>query len=183
MTSQDKQMIDQLFQQLRSMQDQSAPQDPEAQRRIADWIRKQPDAPYYMAQLLLLQKESLANAKAEVEQHRATNNPPPNRSIPNQSRHSHTYREAESDFSGQSFLAGAAQVALGVGGGLLLAEFVGDMLGYAFGDHAYSQADSAQADVQSADYQSAEHQNADSGGEGDFFDFFGGDGDWGDFFA
>ena len=162
MNSNDKRMIDQLIRQLRKMEDESAAYDQESADYIESQIRQHPSAPYYMAQLLLLQKESLANAKSEIQQLRNQD------TADWQSQN----REPAND-QGPSFLAGAAQAALAVGGGLLLAEFVGDLLGEAFGEDSYQQFDGV-TDSQFA---------ADSGDIGESFDLFGGDGDWGDFFG
>lgn len=95
MNSQEKTMIDQLFQQLRTMESGSAPIDAEANRHIENHIRQHPTAPYYMTQLLLLQKESLANAKRELEQLRAEN-PYEREAV-----------QRDSWIEGQGFLAGA----------------------------------------------------------------------------
>lgn len=162
MNSQEKTMIDQLFQQLRGMENNSPPIDAEANRRIENHLRQHPTASYYMTQLLLLQKESLANAKRELEQLRSEN---PYEREPVQ-------RDSWIGQEGQGFLAGAAQAALGIGGGLLLAEFIGDLLGSTLGDHGYYHEDGL-TDLQQAQYADTSTEDDDS------FSLF--DSDWGDF--
>lgn len=128
MTNQDRQQIDELFQQLRQMEDDAAPRDPKAEAAIRTHLQRQPAAIYYMTQLLLLQKESLANAKAQLAQAKSQQSS----SVSNTIARPLSHAEA----SGQSFLAGAAQTALGIGGGLLLADFVAGLFGAAFSHDA-----------------------------------------------
>jgi hypothetical protein len=66
---QERQVIDDIFRRLEQVERQ--PRDPEAERYIADKVRRQPYAPYAMAQALFVQEQAFANLNAEVEQLRA----------------------------------------------------------------------------------------------------------------
>jgi hypothetical protein len=66
---QERQVIDDIFRRLEQVAHQ--PRDPEAERYIADKVRRQPYAPYAMAQAVYVQEQALANLNAEVEQLRA----------------------------------------------------------------------------------------------------------------
>jgi hypothetical protein len=66
---QERQVIDDIFRRLEQVAHQ--PRDPEAERFIADKVRRQPYAPYAMAQALYVQEQALLNLNAEVEQLRA----------------------------------------------------------------------------------------------------------------
>lgn len=69
MNEQERQVIDDIFRRLEQVAQQ--PRDPEAERFIADRVRRQPYAPYAMAQALYVQEQALLNLNAEVEQLRA----------------------------------------------------------------------------------------------------------------
>src|SRR5688572_17423107 len=66
---QERQVIDDIFRRLEQVADQA--RDPEAERLIADKVRRQPYAPYAMAQAVYVQEQALVNLNAEVEQLRA----------------------------------------------------------------------------------------------------------------
>jgi len=69
MNDQERQVIDDIFQRLEQVANQ--PRDPEAERLIADRLRRQPYAPYAMAQTIFVQEQALARLQAENEQLRA----------------------------------------------------------------------------------------------------------------
>ena len=69
MNEQERQVIDDIFRRLEQVANQ--PRDPEAERYIADKVRRQPYAPYAMAQAVYVQEQALANLNAELEQLRA----------------------------------------------------------------------------------------------------------------
>jgi hypothetical protein len=65
MNEQERQVIDDIFKRLEQVAQQ--PRDPEAERLISDKIRRQPYAPYAMAQAIFVQEQALTNLNAEVE--------------------------------------------------------------------------------------------------------------------
>lgn len=69
MNDQERQVIDDIFRRLESAAAQ--PREPEAERYIAEKVRRQPYAPYAMAQSLFVQEQALANLNTEVERLRA----------------------------------------------------------------------------------------------------------------
>ena len=64
MNQDERQMLQGLFDRLRDSGNQ--PRDPEAERFIADQIRMQPGAPYYMAQAVLIQEQTMQEAGARI---------------------------------------------------------------------------------------------------------------------
>jgi hypothetical protein len=69
MNDQERQVIDDIFRRLEQVANQ--PRDPETERYIAEKLRRQPYAPYAMAQAVYVQEQALANLNAEVEHLRA----------------------------------------------------------------------------------------------------------------
>jgi hypothetical protein len=135
MDTNDRQAIAELFDKLSQVERQRPDRDAKAERFIADAIAGQPGAPYYMAQTIVVQEHALNAAQARIEAleadlaeaHRAAqgggflsdlfgDTPPPRR--PAQAA-----RPMPQGASG-GFLAGAAQTAMGVAGGVLLANVV-----------------------------------------------------------
>jgi hypothetical protein len=198
MDQQDRQAIENLFARLRDVERQGAPRDPQAEAFIRQAEARQPAASYYMAQTIIMQDLALQEAQRRIEElergsqrqgggvfsglfgggaqsARRSGVVP---SVP---------REAASTFDrnlgdrnlgdrnpgqrgGGGFLAGAAQTAMGVAGGVLL----GNMIGNMFGGHDTAAADSSE--------HAAEDTTADASGDegGGFFDnFFGGGDDGG----
>ena len=138
----DKQAIEGLFGKLATVERQSAPRDQEAETYIADAIRRQPAAPYYMAQTVVVQEQALnaadgriAQLEAELAQARqggaqgggffsrllGGGAPAPRQPMPQ-----HQQMPAQGR-AGGGFLAGAAQTAMGVVGGVLLGNAIGSM--------------------------------------------------------
>lgn len=64
----EQQYIDALFERLRTAERQSPPRDPNAERYISQLISRQPGAPYYMAQAIIVQEETLKAAQARIEE-------------------------------------------------------------------------------------------------------------------
>ena len=135
MDTNDRQAIAELFDKLSQVEHQRPDRDAEAERFIGDAIARQPGAPYYMAQTIVVQEHALNAAQARIEAlesdlaeaRRAAQGggflsdlfgdaPPPRRPAP-------TARPMPQGASG-GFLAGAAQTAMGVAGGVLLANVV-----------------------------------------------------------
>jgi hypothetical protein len=127
----DQKAIEALFDKLATVERNAPPRDAEAEAYIRDRTRRQPAAPYYMAQTIVVQEEALAAAEKRIEEFEAQGASGDSRqlsrstgSVPRAGR-----PEASSPRAGPGFLAGAAQTALGVTGGLLLGNVIADMLG------------------------------------------------------
>jgi hypothetical protein len=190
---QDQQAIDDLFQHLYQSSAQAGPRDPDAEARIQQHIQQGPPGLlYHMAQTLVGQQGALRQLRAQLadcqQQLRQSRSQagfaqpgwqgarqqgyggygPPYQQPPGSQRS-----------GGQGFLAGAGQIALGVGGGILAAEalsnlfsggglFGGDRDDY--GDRDYDRGD--YDDRQDDDRQ--DHGDQDDGGGYDDGGFDGG---------
>ena len=155
MDGNERQVIDGLFAKLREVDRQSPQRDGEAEAHIGRMVSAMPSAPYYMAQALLVQEQALANMQNRVQElERAAAErpaggsflgglfgggapaPAPRRGmapmaqgpIPPQ------YMQQGQAMGGSpwgrpaggGFLAGAMQTALGVAGGMLIADALTD---------------------------------------------------------
>jgi hypothetical protein len=138
MDTNDRQAIAGLFDKLANVERQAPARDTEAEHLIADAIARQPGAPYYMAQTVVVQEHALNAAQHRIDQlegelaeaRRAPQGggflaglfgggAAPRRPAP-------AARPMPSGAPG-GFLAGAAQTAMGVAGGMLLANAVAGM--------------------------------------------------------
>lgn len=63
----DQQAIATLFEKLGNVERQTPPRDAEAERFINDQIARQPGAPYYMAQTIIVQEQVLNAAQSRIE--------------------------------------------------------------------------------------------------------------------
>lgn len=135
MDTNDRNAIAGLFDKLSQVERQMPARDPEAERFIGDAIARQPGAPYYMAQTVVVQEHALNAAQTRIEQLEADlaearsasqgggflsglfgNSAPPRRPAP--------AAQPMAQGAPGGFLAGAAQTAMGVAGGMLLANAV-----------------------------------------------------------
>lgn len=145
MDSTERQVIDELFAKIRQAEAQTGPRDDEAETLIRSRVAEQPAAPYYMAQAIVVQEQALAAAQARIEEleQQAASRPaaggflgglfgggdqptqppqgarrgaPPAGMDPRVAPYVDPRRG-----HGSGFLAGAAQTAMGVAGGVLLA--------------------------------------------------------------
>ena len=66
MNTQERQIIDDLFDKLREAERQSDPREPEADNHIRSRVAAQPGAPYYMAQTIVVQEQALHAAEARI---------------------------------------------------------------------------------------------------------------------
>ena len=66
MDMQERRIIDDLFDKLRQAEQQSGPREPIAEAHIRSRIERQPGAPYYMAQTIVMQEQALLNAQARI---------------------------------------------------------------------------------------------------------------------
>ena len=122
MDSQDREAIEGLFQRIARVEQRSGPRDRGAEALINAKIGQQPAAPYYMAQTILMQEKALNDAQARIEEleggygagRRGGRNAGPWDNAPG--------------YGGGGFLAGAAQTAMGVAGGVLLGSMLADWL-------------------------------------------------------
>ena len=170
----DRQAIEQLFGKIAQVEGQAGAPDAQAADFIRSQIARQPNAPYYMAQTIVVQEQALNAAQGRIQQleHELASRPAGGggflsglfgggqaRPQPYQPQHGMPPHMAP-DIGGMApgmggmaprggggFLAGAAQTAMGVAGGVLL----GNMIAGAFsgGDEAKA-ADAGQAESQQA---------------------------------
>ncbi len=179
---QDQQAIDGLFDRIEDVARNSQPRDRDAEALIQQRLREFPPAPYYMAQTILIQEQALQQAQARIEQLEASQRPaggflgglfggdepqpqrrPARRGPWDRGQQDYDDRRGQ---GGGGFLAGAAQTAMGVAGGVLLGSAIAGML--TGGAHAQ------EPSADNATDQDAE-QDFDAGGD----DFGGGDFDIG----
>jgi hypothetical protein len=142
----DRQAIETLFLKLDQVERQSPPRDHEAEQFIAGQITRQPGAPYFMAQTVVMQEHALNAAQSRIEEleyqlQNARQAPAqggflsrmfsggsaaPARPMPPrpQGYAPGGMPAAHGGHQGGGFLAGAAQTAMGVAGGVLLGNAV-----------------------------------------------------------
>lgn len=179
----DQNAIEDLFERLRNVERNSGPRDPDAEHLIFQHLRENPSAAYFMAQTIIVQEAALREAQQRLEQQESRSQQGSggflgsifgdDRPQPAQSRPSPWGRASDRDqqqyqrrapAAGGGFLAGAAQTALGVTGGMLL----GSALGGLFSNEAQA------SEAPPAD--SPEDPGLDGGDGGDWGDFdIGGD--------
>lgn len=155
----DRQAIEGLFEKLAAVERQAPPRDAEAEAFIRERIAGQPGAPYFMAQTIVVQEQALSAAQARIEalereaSTRSTggglfsglfgdSRPPRSGSVPSVGRATpppppgpDARDPAYARRGGGGFLAGAAQTAMGVAGGVLLGNAIAGMLS---GDEAHA---------------------------------------------
>ena len=68
MDQNDRKVIDELFGKLSEAERQTGPRDGEAERYIAEQVGRQPAAPYYMAQAVVIQEQALAAANDRIQE-------------------------------------------------------------------------------------------------------------------
>ena len=149
MNPQEQQMIESLFQRLTQAAPQAGPRDPEAEALIQQRFQALPGAAYYMAQTLLMQERALQQAEARLAAGGGAAGGgsflPPTAAPygqPYQQPYSppHPYAPPQQQGGGMGgFLAGAGKVALGVGGGILVADAVMGLGHELFGGGGYQQ--------------------------------------------
>lgn len=170
---QDQQAIDGLFDRIEDVARNSQPRDREAEGLIQQRLREFPPAPYYMAQTILIQEQALRQAQQRIEQLEASQRPTGGflgglfgdaEPQPRAARSRGPWDRQQDDYDtrrgqGGGFLAGAAQTAMGVAGGVLLGSAIAGML--SGGAHAQEYGGDEPAD-QDAD------NDVDAGGGDDF---------------
>jgi uncharacterized protein len=185
MDHQDRQAIEQLFGKIAQVEGQAGAPDAQAAEFIRSQINQQPNAPYYMAQTIVVQEHALSAAQGRIQQLEqelasrpaggggflsglfggGQSRPQPQQPYQPQPQHGIPPHMAPGMMGGMAqqrggggFLAGAAQTAMGVAGGVML----GNMIAGAFsgGDEAKA-ADAGQAEPQ----QAAAEDFGDAGGD------------------
>lgn len=183
LNSDDRRAIEGLFSRVADVERQNPHRDPDAERLIDQRIARQPSAPYYLAQTVLVQEHALEVAERrirELEQklesrERAMDRPrgPWER---NDRQDADDRNDRRGGAWGGGFLAGAAQTAMGVAGGVLLGSAIGSLFGGGSAHAAESSGNDAQSD---SNAESGNHNDADAGNDQDFggdAGDFGGDG-------
>ena len=66
MTPQERQLVDELFERLATLE--NSPRDPDAERAVADGVQRAPHAVYALVQTALVQDEALKRAHARIEE-------------------------------------------------------------------------------------------------------------------
>lgn len=142
METQDQQVIQGLFTRLGEVERQAPPRDADAEAFIKQRITQQPTAPYFMAQTIVMQEYALQQAQAKIEdlERQAQQRPAggglfsglfggdqgnrqPTRTVASNQRAATPMQPGQ----GGGFLAGAAQTAMGVAGGVLLGNAIAGM--------------------------------------------------------
>ena len=159
---QDQQAIDGLFDRIEEVARNSPPRDGDAEALIQQRLREYPPAPYYMAQTILVQEQALRQAQERIEQLEASQRPSGGflgglfggDEEPQRRRgRSRGPWERQQEGQGGGFLAGAAQTAMGVAGGMLLGSAIAGMLS---------------GGAQAQEYGGIDEQDVDAGGGDDF---------------
>ncbi|MDD2869253.1 DUF2076 domain-containing protein [Neomegalonema sp.] len=149
MDQNDQQAIEGLFGKLAQVERQNPQRDSQAESFISQAVARQPGAPYYMAQTIVVQEHALNSAQDRIAQLESElsaarqapqgggflsrmfggqpSAPPPARRQPL------APAPVQQGGGGGGFLAGAAQTAVGVAGGVLLGNAIAGMFG---GDEA-----------------------------------------------
>lgn len=185
MDKSDQQAIEALFGRLADVERQSPPRDGGAEAYIGEQLRRQPGAAYFMAQTIIVQEQALNAAQARIAElereapgalrdDRAEARP--SGLVPRMSRASSEPPQAPPmqamapQRQGGGFLAGAAQTAMGVAGGLMLGSMLTSMFGGSAAQAATPPADAAPADTaaapETAQAQEASFDDGDFGGFG-----------------
>ena len=187
LNSDDRRAIEGLFDRVADVERQNPHRDADAERLIEDSIRRQPNAPYYLAQTVVVQQQALEVAEQRIrelegqtrgrevydDRRRDAPRGPWDRNN-DQQQQDDRYDRRGDGFGGGGFLAGAAQTAMGVAGGMLL----GSMIGGLFGGSAHA-AESPADSNQDNNADNGQDNGNDAGNDQDVGggdDFGGGDG-------
>src|SRR5690606_33004581 len=156
MDQNDRQAIERLFDRLAQAERDLPPRDPEAESLIGERLARNPGAAYYMAQTVVVQEQALEAAQARIaeleaqlarapasggfvgalfgggraQRQRAQGRPvrPQAMQQPRAGHRPGPWGGTPQRSGGSGFLAGAAQTAMGVAGGVLLGNAIAGML-------------------------------------------------------
>jgi hypothetical protein len=145
MDQRDRAAIEDLFQKLAEVERRAPQRDPEAEAFIRGRIGAQPGAPYYMAQTIVAQEQALYEAQRRIEEMAAqagrrsgggildslfgSGRPQPGPAYrPSSASADYGPWSGAGRGTGGGFLAGAAQTAMGVAGGVVLGNMLADWL-------------------------------------------------------
>jgi hypothetical protein len=195
MDGNDRRAIEDLFTKLDEVEKRSPPRDRDAEALIQSAIERAPAVPYYMAQTIIVQQQALEEAQRRLDQYdgrgrdegflsglfggRSRQSPQSDRRI--------DPRPAAGPwgpgYGGGGFLAGAAQTAMGVAGGILLGNlivgaFAGGSAQAADSDRSDDRDDRSDSDDRSDDNGGADDGGTDFADAGDLGGDFGGGGDF-----
>jgi len=151
----EQQLINGLFQRLKQAEQQNGQRDAQAERQIAELVKQQPAAPYYMAQSMLIQEAALKRMQARVQElenqlaqqqsqqpsgggsflsglfggnKNQPVQPAQNWGAPPVQQQPQQYASpAPTASRGSGFMAGALQTAAGVAGGVVIADMLTSM--------------------------------------------------------
>ena len=144
MTPQEQQLIESLFQRLTQSAPQSGPRDPQAEALIEQRVQSLPGAAYYMTQTLLVQERALQQAEARLAGQPQQSSFLPPDTGPYAAAPSYAgpagYQQQGGGGVG-SFLAGAGKIALGVVGGVLVADAAMGLAHDVFGQGGFDRDD------------------------------------------
>jgi hypothetical protein len=139
MNRNERQLIDGLFEKIRQTAAKAGPRDREAEALIAEHLRRQPEAAYFLAQLAIVQRQALLQAEARIaalEQQLGVDSGAggflPRQQYarqPGQPQYAAPPQGGWGGGGGGGFLQGAMQTALGIGGGILLANAAMSLMG------------------------------------------------------
>ncbi len=178
----DRRAIEGLFDRLAEAEHRAPNRDREAEDLIGREIARQPAAPYYMAQTILVQQTALEAAEKRIEELESQARQAQRGRSPWDRQADDGYNSnagyQRGGWGGGGFLGGAMQTALGVAGGVLLGSAIGSLLG-AGGAHAAQSQNNDQPD-QATDNPGQQDQGQDQGADQNSGDDAGGN-DWGDF--
>jgi len=155
MQSEEQRLIESLFSRLKQAQAQSGPRDAAADQLIKTQLQQQPDAPYYMAQSILIQEAAMKKLNDRVNelqnqlaqqqqpqqssggflsglfgggQSRSSQPPQQQQQQQQQQWNNSTPPQAAAPAArGTGFLGGALQTAVGVAGGVVMADMLTSM--------------------------------------------------------
>jgi uncharacterized protein len=184
----EQRIIDDLFGKLRQAEHQTGPRDAAAEQQIATALQRQPAAPYYMAQTILVQEnaiEALGQRVQELEQELASRPtgggfldgllgaPTPRASAPSarsggpfgRSFQTNGMRPDQANRAGGGFLSSALQTAVAVAGGVMMANL---LTGLFSAEEAQAAETPAEEPGLDAEY---DQQMMDDGDMGDFDGF------------
>jgi hypothetical protein len=173
----DQRAIEDLFERLRNVERNSGPRDAEAEELIRAELQRNPAAAYFMAQTIIVQEAALREQQARLEEQKNEGNRggflggifggDDNRRQPETQRYQPAPERPSGPWGrgnagGGGFLAGAAQTALGVTGGVLLGSAIAGMFS------TPAEAAEQPVDEDAGTDAAADDAGGDWGGDGDF---------------